>query len=101
VQGDAIRFVGLSVLGPNGAGELPIQAEFQIGPGDLFVALVLVYVLAYLYLLEPIEISAEHENQIRLLLFALAIPLSITFLAVVLFTIFERDVVLTIARGLV
>ena len=89
--------MGLSILGPGGVGELSVQTEFQIGPGDVFVALVLIYVLAYFYLLAPVDIPESQQNQIRLLLLVVVVPLSVVFLGILLFTIFDRDVLLLVA----
>jgi hypothetical protein len=91
-----IKAMGLSILGPGGIGEMPVRTGFQIGPGDVFVALLLVYVLAYLYLLEPVDLPVDHKRRIRLLLLAVAVPLAVTFLGVLLFTIFDRDVLLIV-----
>lgn len=90
----------LSILGPEGSGTLPVRLGFEVGPGDVFVALVLVYILAYLYLLEPIETAAGNKREVRHMLLAVALPLTVTFLAVLTFTIFEREVVLFAVGGL-
>lgn len=88
--------MGLSILGPGGVPGVPVRAEIQIGPGDMIVALLLMHVLAYLYLLEPADIPEERKHQLRLLLVSVAIPFSVTFLAVLLFTVFAREVVLVV-----
>lgn len=81
--------MGLSLLGPGGTESIPIRASVEIGPGDIFVAVVLIYALAYLYLLDPLEIEDQQLRQIRVMLVAAVVPLLVAFIGIVLFTSIE------------
>jgi hypothetical protein len=78
--------VSLSAVAPDGTAAVPVRASLGIGPADIFVALALIYVLAYLYLLDPMSINSDKKAQLRVLLLGCAIPLSAAFLGVVLYT---------------
>lgn len=93
--------MGLSILGPGGTGDVPVRVALEIGPGDLFVTLALIYALVYLYLLEPANVATDQRDELRPLLLGVAVPLSVTFFSVLLFTSLTRVLVLSVPLGLV
>lgn len=78
--------LGLRVLGPQGAEQLPVRASLEIGPGSLFLAISLIYCLAVLYLLEAMELSDDREQELRVMLQAALLPLLLTFGSVLAFS---------------
>ena len=80
--------MSLSAVAPDAAADLSLRATLGIGPGEVFVALSLIYVLGFLYLLGPMSIATERKRSLRALLLGCAIPLGATFLGVVLYTSF-------------
>lgn len=78
--------MGIVTLPPTGTGEFSPYVGLGIGPGELFVAVGIVYTLALLYLLGALGLERGHERAFRRMLYSGAIPLLFTFGAVLLYT---------------
>jgi len=79
----------LSALGPEATADIPMRASLDLGVGEVFIAVTLIYLLAYLNLVDPMSISADTKREIRALLIASTIPLFLVFLSVVLINSLE------------
>lgn len=64
---------------------LPMDSPVGVGPGGLYVAVALVFSLAYLHILKAGDVKDPISNQLRAMLISVSFPLLITFLGIVLF----------------
>lgn len=68
--------------GMSSASTLSLLSDLGVGAGGIFVTAILVYLLAYL---NVVEASTQRRQHLRSLLVVVVVPLAVTFFGIVLF----------------